>query len=98
MDCTLFPAEAGLSQNPELVVVKVDLSSGWQEGMGKLPIQTIEARVQWRPPAVGVVKGVEAWQTQTHTHTDACFIKGTSDFKRQKPAFLDFVTDVLSYR
>ena len=91
VDCTLFPAEAGLSQNPELVVVKVDLSSGWQEGMCKFPIQPIKAWVQWRPPAVCVVKGVEAWQTNTHTQTDTCmFHKRNIRLEKTETPFLRF--------
>lgn len=57
--CTLLPAEPGLSEDPELVIVKVDLSSWWQEGVCQLAIQSIKAWVEWRPPAVRVVKSVE---------------------------------------
>lgn len=56
---TLFPAEPGLAEDPELVVVKMDLSSWRQEGVSQLAVQTVEARVERRPPAVGVVEGVE---------------------------------------
>lgn len=37
-DLTLFPAEPGLAEDPELVVVKMDLSSWRQEGVGQLSI------------------------------------------------------------
>lgn len=57
---TLFPAEPGLPKDPELVVVKVDFSSWWQEGVSQLTIQPVETRVEGWPPAVSVVKGVEA--------------------------------------
>lgn len=56
---TLFPAEPGSSKDPELVVVEVDFSSRRQEGVSQLAIQAVEARVERRPPAVRVVKGVE---------------------------------------
>lgn len=59
---TLFPAEAGLPEDPELVVVKVNFSPWWQEGVRQLAVQPIETRVERRPPAVRVVEGVETWK------------------------------------
>lgn len=56
---TLSPTEPGLAEDPELVVVEVDLSSRRQEGVSQLAVQTVETRVKRRPPAVGVVEGVE---------------------------------------
>lgn len=56
---TLFPAETGFAQDPELVVVKVDLPPWGQEGMSQLSIQAIKTGVQWRPPAVWMIKHVE---------------------------------------
>lgn len=56
---TLFPAEPGLPQDPELMVVEMDLSPRRQEGVGQLSVQAVKARVKRRPPAVGVVEGVE---------------------------------------
>lgn len=60
MSRTLFPAEAGLAQNPELMVVKVDLSPRGQEGVGQLTVQTIKTRMQRRPPAIRVIVRVES--------------------------------------
>ena len=65
---TLFPAEAGPAEDPELLVVEVDLPAGGQEGVGQLPVQTVETGVQRRAPAVSVVEDVEPY-THTHTHT-----------------------------
>lgn len=56
---TLFPAETRFAQDPELVVVKVDLPSRGQEGMSQLSVQPVKAWVQRRPPAVCVIKHVE---------------------------------------
>lgn len=56
---TLFPAETWFAQDPELVVVKVDLPPRGQEGMSQLSVQPVEAGVQRRPPAVCVIKRVE---------------------------------------
>lgn len=56
---TLLPAEPRLAKNPELVIVKVDFSPRWQEGVGQLAIQPIKTWVEWRPPTVCVVEGVE---------------------------------------
>lgn len=53
--CTLFPAEAGLAQNPELMVVEVDLSPWWQESVGQFTIQSIKTRMQWRPPTIRMI-------------------------------------------
>lgn len=56
---TLFPAETRFAQDPELMVVKVNLPPRRQEGMSQLSIQPIKAWVQRRPPAVCVIKRVE---------------------------------------
>ena len=56
---TLFPAEPGPPEDPELVIVKVDFSARRQEGVRQLAVEAVEARVERRPPAVRVVKSVE---------------------------------------
>lgn len=56
---TLFPAETRLAQDPELVVVEVDLPPRGQEGMSQLSVQPVKAGVQRGPPAVCVIERVE---------------------------------------
>lgn len=56
---TLLPAEPGLAEDPELVIIKVDFSPRRQEGVSQLAVQPVKTRVERRPPAVCVVKGVE---------------------------------------
>lgn len=57
---TFFPAEVGVPQYPVFVVIKVDFSIGWEEGMGKLPRCAIKAVVNERLQTVRVVDRVEA--------------------------------------
>lgn len=45
---TFFPAEPGISQYPVFMVIKMDFSIGWEEGMGKFPCCSIEAVVNER--------------------------------------------------
>lgn len=47
------------------MVVKVNFSPWWQEGVRQLAVQPIETRVERRPPAVRVVEGVETWKQET---------------------------------
>ena len=67
----MFPAEAGPAEDPELLVVKVDLPAGGQEGVGQFPVQTVETGVERRPPAVSMVEDIEPYtHTGTHKHTE----------------------------
>lgn len=61
MCVTFFPAEAGVPQYPVFVVIKVDFSVGWEEGMGKLPCCSIKAMVNERLQTVCVVDRVETY-------------------------------------
>lgn len=57
-----FPAEAHISQNPVLMVVKVDLACRWEESMGQFSGDAVETMVQVGLQAVCVVDGIEACQ------------------------------------
>lgn len=57
-----LPAKAHVSQDPVLVVIEVDLSSLWKEGMGQFSRDAVETMVQVGLEAVGVVDGVESCQ------------------------------------
>lgn len=56
---TLFPAESRLAQNPELVIIKVNLAEGGQECVCQLPIESVEAGVKRGKPAVSVIERVK---------------------------------------
>lgn len=58
---TFLPAEPGVPQDPILVVVEVDFSVGWEEGVGQFPRGAVEAVVGQGLQAVRVVDGVETW-------------------------------------
>lgn len=56
---TFLPAEPGVPQDPILMVIKVDFSVGWEEGVGQFPCGAIKAVVGQGLQAVRVVDGVE---------------------------------------
>ncbi len=57
-----IPAEAHVSQNPVLVIIKVDLSGLRKEGVGQFSGDAVETVVQVGLQTVGVVSRVEAWR------------------------------------
>lgn len=57
-----LPAKAHVSQNPVLIVIKVDLSSWWKECVSQFSCDAIETMVQVGLEAVGVVDGIESCQ------------------------------------
>lgn len=57
---SFFPAEAHVSQNPVFMVIKVDLSCWWEEGMSQFSRYAVETMVQVGLQAVCVVDRVKA--------------------------------------
>lgn len=57
---TFFPAEAGVPQDPVLVVIEMDFPVGREEGVGEFPGGAVEAVVDQGLQTVRVVDRVEA--------------------------------------
>lgn len=78
-----FPAEAHVSQNPILMVVKVDLARRREESMCQFASDAVETVVQVGLQTVCVVDGVEACQKET----ELCLRQRNQEGKLQTLSF-----------